>query len=100
MWTRCCRFVFGSILLLSVRFSSLASDVLIDTDRDGSPDVFEYFLHTDPNNADSVFGIRGVTALQSSSGTRLSWMGSAGRPYQIEGAPNPTGPWQVIVSFQ
>lgn len=100
MWTHCCRFVFGWALVALLQVQILAADVLLDTDGDGSPDAFEHFLHTDPANANSVFGIRGVTALQTGDGTRLSWEGAAGRPFRIEAAPNPNGPWQIIASFQ
>jgi hypothetical protein len=100
MWTRYCGILLGWVLVCVLPAASLAADVLIDSDHDGSPDAFEHFLHTDPNNASSVFGIRGVSALSSALGTRISWVGAAGRPFRIEAAANLDGPWQIVATFQ
>lgn len=100
MWTLLSRLVFGLGLTVFLLATAKAAQPLLDTDGDGSPDAFEYFLRTDPLNAQSVFGVRAITTLQAPARTRLTWFGVEGRPFKVEAARDPAGPWQTVATFQ
>ena len=57
-----------------------------DWDRDGAPDISEYWAGTIPTNNASFLGVVGFTAPVSGSGFIIRWSSVTGKKYRIERA--------------
>lgn len=67
-----------------------------DYDQDGADNLHEYGADTSPTNDLSNPGV--VRLVWSNGLSRVSFVGSPNRRYDVEGSGQVTGPWQVLES--